>query len=107
MRMLPKLRTTAGSLRTSKRELMATWSLPRVMTRGKKELRVSVIGYDSCTTGVNCSIFGYISSGEIVPEVMTTLLKRSKTGLIAMDGSKHLVIRMKLATRSRAVVLLT
>ena len=63
-RMLPKLRTTAGSLRTSKRELIATWSLPRVMTchadgpvvsqhtlgtrggprtRGKNEFRVSVI----------------------------------------------------------------
>ena len=89
MRMLPKLRTTAGSLRTSKRELMATWSLPRVMTRGKKELRVSVIGYDSCTTGVNCSIFGYISSGEMVPEVMTTLLKRSKTGWMASEGSRQ------------------
>ena len=61
-RMLPKLRTTAGSLRTSKRELIATWSLPRVityetrtvsdeharrfasrLTRGKNEFLVSVI----------------------------------------------------------------
>lgn len=31
-----------------------------------------------------------MSSGEIVPEVMTTLLNRSKTGLMAIDGSKHL-----------------
>lgn len=31
-----------------------------------------------------------MSSGDIVPEVMTTLLNRSKTGLIAIDGSKHL-----------------
>jgi len=31
-----------------------------------------------------------MSSGDIVPEVMTTLLNRSKTGLMAIDGSKHL-----------------
>ena len=48
------------------------------------------MGYVSCTTGVNCSIFGYISNGEIVPDVMTTLLKRSKTGLMAIAGSRHL-----------------
>jgi hypothetical protein len=39
---------------------------------------------------VNWSILGYISNGEIVPDVMTTLLKRSKTGLIASEGSRHL-----------------
>jgi hypothetical protein len=33
---------------------------------------------------------GYISSGEIVPEVMTTLLNRSKTGFMAKEGSRHL-----------------
>ena len=55
-------------------------------------------------TGVNCNIFGYISNGEMVPEVITTLLKRSKTGLIAMDGSRHLVVCMRLlATRPRLV----
>ncbi len=52
---------------------------------------MSVIAYDSCTTGVNCSIFGYMSNGEIVPEVITTELNRSKTGLIAIDGSKQLI----------------
>ena len=31
-----------------------------------------------------------MSSGEMVPEVMTTLLKRSKTGLMAIEGSRHL-----------------
>lgn len=31
-----------------------------------------------------------MSSGEIVPEVMTTLLNFSKTGAIAREGSKHL-----------------
>jgi hypothetical protein len=48
------------------------------------------MGYVSCTTGMNCSIFGYMSSGEIVPDVMTTLLKRSNTGLIAREGSRQL-----------------
>lgn len=32
IRIEPKLRTTDGSLRTSKRDEMATWSEPRVMT---------------------------------------------------------------------------
>lgn len=31
-----------------------------------------------------------MSSGEIVPDVMTTLLKRSKTGAIPSDGSRQL-----------------
>jgi hypothetical protein len=31
-----------------------------------------------------------MSNGESVPEVMTTLLKRSKTGLMANEGSRHL-----------------
>lgn len=31
-----------------------------------------------------------MSNGEIVPEVITTLLKCSKTGLIANEGSRHL-----------------
>ena len=60
------------------------------LTKGRNELRVNVIVYVSCTTGVNCSIFGYISNGEIVPDVITTLLNRSKTGAIAKDGSRQL-----------------
>lgn len=59
-------------------------------TRGRNAFLVSVMGYVSCTTGVNWSILGYMSSGEMVPEVMTTLLNRSNTGLMARDGSKHL-----------------
>jgi hypothetical protein len=35
---------------------------------------------------------GYISKGDIVPEVITTLLNRSKTGLMARDGSRHLML---------------
>jgi hypothetical protein len=31
-----------------------------------------------------------MSNGEIVPEVMTTLLNLSKTGLMASAGSRHL-----------------
>lgn len=92
IRIEPKLRTTAGSFRTSKRELIGTWSLPRVMTMGKKAFRVRVIGYDSWMTGWNCSIFGYMSSGEMVPDVMMTLLKRSNTGAIASDGSRQLFV---------------
>ena len=36
-----------------------------------------------------------MSSGEIVPEVITTLLKRSKTGLIAMAGSMQLIVAIE------------
>ena len=59
------------------------------LTRGRKAFRVNVIEYVSWTTGVNWSILGYMSRGEIVPEVMTTLLNRSNTGLIAMAGSRQ------------------
>jgi hypothetical protein len=41
-------------------------------------------------TGWKSRIFGYISSGERVPEVMTTVWKRLKTGLMAIDESKQL-----------------
>lgn len=63
---------------------------PDKLTKGKKQFRVNVMGYVSLSTGVNWSILGYISRGEIVPEVITTLLNRSKTGFIASDGSRHL-----------------
>jgi hypothetical protein len=62
------------------------------MTMGKKAFRVSVIGYDSVRVGWNCRILGYMSSGEMVPEVMTTEEKRSNTGAIANDGSRHLYV---------------
>ena len=38
---------------------------------------------------VKPSILGYISRGEIVPEVMMTELKRSKTGLMAIAASRQ------------------
>ena len=31
-----------------------------------------------------------MSKGDMVPEVITTLLNRSKIGLMARDGSRHL-----------------
>lgn len=47
---------------------------------------------------VKPSILGYISRGEIVPEVMMTEEKRSKTGLIAMAASRQVKWRMGLGT---------
>ena len=49
-----------------------------------------------------------MSNGEIVPEVMTTLLKRSNTGLMAREGSRHLSLcqldsLMKQGLRKREV----
>ena len=44
------------------------------------------------------SILGYISSGEMVPEVMMTEEKRSKTGLMAMAASRQVKWRMGLGT---------
>lgn len=69
---------------------MGTWSDPLVMTRGRKQLRVSVMAYDSITVAWKPSIFGYMSRGEMVPDVMTTLLNRSKTGCMAKDASRQL-----------------
>ncbi len=44
------------------------------------------------------SILGYISRGDIVPEVMMTELKRSKTGLMAMAASRQVKWRMGFGT---------
>lgn len=41
-------------------------------------------------TGWKSKILGYMSNGERVPEVMTTVWNFVKTGLIASDESKHL-----------------
>ena len=68
------------------------------MTSGKKQFLVSVIAYDSITVAVKPSIFGYMSSGEIVPDVMTTLEKRSKTGAMASDASRHVKWKIGLGT---------
>ena len=44
-----------------------------------------------------------MSSGEIVPEVMTTLLKRSNTGLIAMAGSMQLMGHLSMWPQTRGL----
>lgn len=44
------------------------------------------------------SIFGYISNGDMVPDVMITELKRSKTGLIAIAASRQVKCRTGLGT---------
>ena len=44
------------------------------------------------------SILGYISKGEMVPEVMMTELKRSKTGLMAIAASRQAKWRTGLGT---------
>jgi hypothetical protein len=56
---------------------------------GRKERRASDMGYDSCSTVLKLSIFGYISRGDMVPEVMMTDKKRSKTGLMAIEASRQ------------------
>lgn len=65
----------------------------RERASGRKQLRASVIGYDSITTGSNASILGYMSIGEMVPLVMTTEENFSKTGAMARAGSMHLRAR--------------
>ncbi|GKT57280.1 LOW QUALITY PROTEIN: DDHD domain-containing protein [Colletotrichum tofieldiae] len=91
-------RTTLGSFLTWKLVEMEDWSLPRVTIIGRKDLLARVMLYDSCTTVENPSILGYISSGEIVPEVMMTELNLSKTGLIAMAASRHVKCSTGLGT---------
>ena len=56
----------------------------------------SVMVYDDMVTGRKSKILGYMSRGDRVPDVMTTLWKRSKTGLMAMDASMQLKCRMGL-----------
>ncbi len=45
---------------------------------------------DAAITGWKSRILGYMSRGERVPEVMTTDWKRSNTGRMAMEESRHL-----------------
>ena len=52
----------------------------------------NVMVKEDMMTGWKSRIFGYISRGERVPEVMTTVWNRLKTGLIAIDESKQLQI---------------
>ena len=47
---------------------------------------------------MNPNILGYISRGEMVPEVMITEEKRSKTGFMAIAASRHVKCRIGLGT---------
>eukprot|EP00123_Amoebidium_parasiticum_P003769 comp15076_c1_seq1/m.11724 comp15076_c1_seq1/g.11724 ORF comp15076_c1_seq1/g.11724 comp15076_c1_seq1/m.11724 type:complete len:307 (+) comp15076_c1_seq1:1366-2286(+) len=85
---------TAMSLLQSNLELTATWSSPLVTIMGAMQLRLRVMGKLWMVTGLNCSTLGYMSSGDSVPDVITTVWKRSNTGLMAMDASMQLKCRI-------------
>lgn len=67
-------------------------------TIGSKHGRASVIVNELIITGSKFKIFGYMSMGDNVPDVMTTLWKRSKIGFIAIDESKQLKFRIGFET---------
>lgn len=50
----------------------------------------SVIVKDAITIGWKAKIFGYMSNGDNVPDVIITDWNRSKTGLIAIEASMQL-----------------
>ena len=57
---------------------------------GRMQGRASVMVKLVMMTGWKSRIFGYMSSGDSVPEVITTDWYRSNTGFIASDESRHL-----------------
>ena len=50
-----------------------TWSLPLAMIIGHKHGRAKVMVNEAILTGRKSSILGYMSKGERVPEVITTV----------------------------------
>ena len=60
---------------------------------GRMHCRASVMVNDAMVTGWKSNIFGYMSRGDRVPEVMTTDWKRLNIGLIAIEESKQLLSR--------------
>jgi hypothetical protein len=54
---------------------------------GEIHCLASVMDKLALITGSKSRIFGYISIGESVPEVITTVWKRSRTGRIAIEAS--------------------
>lgn len=62
-----------------------------IITIGRMQGLAKVIVKLDIMTGWKSRIFGYISRGERVPEVMTTVWKRLKIGLMAIDESKQLL----------------
>ena len=59
-------------------------------TIGRMQGRASVMVKDDMMTGWKSRILGYMSSGESVPDVITTDWNRLNTGLMAIDESKQL-----------------
>lgn len=57
---------------------------------GKIQGLAKVMVKELITTGWKSKILGYISNGDKVPDVITTVWNFTKTGLIAIDESKHL-----------------
>ena len=68
-------------------EERTAWSAPRVTMSGRITSRAKLIWNERTTTGSKERTFLYMSSGERVPEVITTDWKRSKTGLMAIEAS--------------------
>ena len=60
--------------------------------------RANVMVNDVISTGLKSRIFGYISKGDRVPEVMITDWNRLNTGLIAREESKQEKWRMGFET---------
>jgi len=61
---------------------------------GKMHGLANVMVKEDIITGWKSRIFGYMSKGDRVPEVMTTVWNRLKTGLIAIDESRQLEQQM-------------
>lgn len=61
-------------------------------TKGKKEFLANVSGklWELVTIERKFKIFGYVSSGDKVPDVMMTLRYRVSTGRIAIEASRQL-----------------
>jgi hypothetical protein len=68
---------------------MTVWSLPLVTIKGNKHGLKVDMGKEALTTGWKFNIFGYKSSGERVPDVITTVSNRSNMSLSAIDASIH------------------
>ena len=79
--------------------------LPLVRTMGQRQSLVSVIVKLLEMTGWKFRRRGYRSNGLNVPDVITTVWKRSKTGFIASDASKQLNCQQQNQKYSKALAL--
>ena len=66
---------------------------------GRIQGRASVMVKLVMMTGWKSRILGYMSSGDSVPDVITTDWYRSNTGLMARDESRHLTGREAVSDR--------